>query len=54
MRRTVLPLQSSSEMETLAALLPLNTLTVSLAGLSTMSKTLVKHYLQRKKVTEKT
>ncbi|BGP52936.1 hypothetical protein JCM8202v2_000493 [Rhodotorula sphaerocarpa] len=41
-------------METLAALLPLNTLTVSLAGLSTMSKTLVKHYLQRKKVTEKT
>lgn len=42
------------EMETLAALMPLNTLTVSLSGLSTISKTFVKHYLQRKKVTEKT
>jgi hypothetical protein len=41
-------------MEALAALLPLNTLTVSLSGLSTIGKTFVKHYLQRSKVTEKT
>ncbi|GAA5980302.1 hypothetical protein JCM10908_001605 [Rhodotorula pacifica] len=41
-------------MESLAAMLPLNTLTVSLSGLSTIGKTFVKHYLQRSKVTEKT
>lgn len=41
-------------MEAFAALLPLNTLTVSLSGLSTIGKTFVKHYLQRSKVTEKT
>jgi hypothetical protein len=34
-------------LEALAALLPLNTLTVSLSGLSTIGKTFVKHYLQR-------
>ncbi|GAA5871840.1 hypothetical protein JCM3774_000316 [Rhodotorula dairenensis] len=41
-------------MEALAAMLPLNTLTVSLSGISTIGKTFVKHYLQRSKVTEKT
>ncbi|GAA5926587.1 hypothetical protein JCM3775_001058 [Rhodotorula graminis] len=34
--------------------LPLNTLTLSLTGLSTIGKTLIKHYINRKKITDET
>lgn len=35
-------------------LLPLNTLTLSLTGLSTIGKTFFKHYMHRKKISSET
>lgn len=34
--------------------LPMNTLTVTLSGLSTIGKTFLKHYVHRKKITKQT